>query len=556
MLKLSNNSAWRRTVLEVFFWTLVVFLAGSTMRHYQPISLSNDGIQYLSAAENFNRGHGVSTSFIHYDTERCQGRIPARLTTFPPGYSIVISAGRIWGNLEAFGRIVSCICYAGTAALIAWALILMGVIAVARQFILTLFVTNAVSIAHSTAVLADPFFTLLTTGALVALICAEVRTLPKHREILLVAVSCLLTGMAYSVRYAGLFLIPVVAGYSLLRWAFERDRLRWLYLLTPMVPIAITGTLMLRNVLAVGTWRGGNDLAVYNPLKRVLADYCWAQMHLILGLHSPMAGVWEGVLLVGTCGVVVFLMAWRPRPGTPDRVPLSALGWAKRPGAAFLLAICVVVYSAGLIYAGVRTVISFGTRMFLPMLPLYLLLLGMGMNRFVSRVPTRARRTWLTVGLLLVAVGYVGVNARDLYYHSTLPPLYEFLAPMYAKPIADGSTLRQWIDSNIGANDVIIATEGQATGYLLHRPTISLISPEYSRARWECDEVKHLMRSYRATYVILYKPSWPNRDFLVGDSQFVRTSLTQQPPCGFVVPAENADIRIVTLGAAGRVQPR
>jgi hypothetical protein len=186
------------------------------------------------------------------------------------------------------------------------------------------------------------------------------------------------------------------------------------------------------------------------------------------------------------------------------------------------------------------------------MLPLYLLPLGIGVNWLTSHWPAGAQSAWLKAGLLLVAVGYVGVNVRDLYEPAS-PARHEILAAQYAKPMADGRPLLRWVESHIPVGDTIVAADGQATGYLLHRPTLSMIGPEYSQVRWECDEVKAQMKRFKATFVVLYKPSsivnLVDQDSLLENSSFVATSVSQQPPCGFVVAAENSSVRILELAA-------
>jgi hypothetical protein len=542
--------------LEVGAWALLALLSALAIRAYRPMPLLDDSYQYLNVAENLQHGRGVTTALIHFDPERSHGRMPAPLTTFPPGYAAVIAATGYGRDLEATARLVSCVCYAATAACLMWAMVLTSVTIFLRQAILFLFVTNAVALSFAASVLTEPLYMLLSTGSVVGLIWAEKAAetgLPKHSVIGRAAIAYSLAGLAYWVRYAGLFLIVAVVGYALLQLALERSRLRAVLLLTTLIPVAMAAALMLRNVVTVGTWKGGNDMAVQNPLKTVAADHVRAHLHLMLGGHAATFGVFEGLLLAG----LAFL----------GFVAVRQVGAYRNPDAAALLvALCVLIYSAGIFYAGLRTVISFGTRMFLPVLPLYLLLLGMGVNRVArggradapSASPLESR--WLKLALLLVIAASASVNARDLY-EPRVPAPHEILAGLYAQPVAGGQPLLKWVESNIGADDVVVATDGQATGYLLHRPTISMVGPHYSPVRWECDEVKEQMRRFKSSYVILYKPPptpspTPADDFLVAGSQFVAAAASREPPCGFVVSVENPGVRILKLGGAEPALPQ
>src|ERR1019366_7663969 len=113
-------------LLEVLLWTLLAFLGAGTMRAFRPAPLSNDSYQYLDVAEHFRHDHQLATSLVYFDTERSYGRIPAPLTTFAPGYPVVVAITSLSSDLEDAARGLSCVCYAGTAALLAWALILTG----------------------------------------------------------------------------------------------------------------------------------------------------------------------------------------------------------------------------------------------------------------------------------------------------------------------------------------------------------------------------------------------------------------------------------------------
>jgi hypothetical protein len=536
-------------LLETFLWALLAFLCAGSMRVVRPTPLSNDSYQYLSAAENVRHDHQLATSLVHFDTERSHGRIPAPLTTFPPGYPVVVAMTSLSSDLEGAARMWSCVCYAGTAALLAWALMLAGVAPLLRQFTLLAFVTNVVALRFATAAVTESMYVLLSTGAVVGLIWAEQEESSK-RAIARVVIALSVAGLGYWVRYAGLFLIAALVGYAFFRLLLPGSRFRTEFLLSTLAPAMFTGSLMLRNVIVVGTWKGGNEMSVHHPVSGVLADYARAQLHLVLGQHPVTFGVWEGLLVVGCLGVTTLLIIAVRKAG----LPVGGWQWMgdlRRPSAvAMMVGLCVLVWSAGMFYAGLRTVISFGTRMFLPMLPLYLLLLGMGVNWLASRWPAPAQSAWLKIGLLLFTVGYAGVNARDLYDRPSPAP-HEILAAEYAKPMGDGSSLLRWVESHIPVGESIVAADGQATGYLLHRRTVSMVGPEFSPVRWECDEVRKQLKRFKANFVILYKPSFTvDPESLLNSSSFVATSVTPQPPsCGFVIAAENPAVRILESAA-------
>jgi hypothetical protein len=417
-----------------------------------------------------------------------------------------------------------------------------------RQIVMLLFTTNAAGLEFATWIMTEPLYMLLSTGAVVGLIWAEKGALPKHSVNARAVIACSVAGLAYWVRYAGLFLIVAIVGYALLQSILQRSHLRTVFLLTTLIPVALAGGLMLRNLVIVGTWKGGNDMIVRYRLKDVMADYARAQLHLFLGEHPGSFGVWQILLLVGGLGAAAVLIAPVWKSGLPSIRWLWTGWWRKPDAAALLVGLCVLVYSVLMFYAGLTTVIGFGSRKFLPILPLYLLLLGMGTNWLTARWPASARNAWLKAGTLLAIVGYAGLNVHDLH-RPFAPARHEILAPLYARPAADGRPLLKWVESNINVGNTIMATDGQGTGYLLHRPTIGMVTASYSPVHWECDQVTNQMKRFGASYLILYKPSpMANEGWLLTESRFVATAVSQQPPCGFVIAAENSSVRILKIG--------
>jgi hypothetical protein len=236
---------------------------------------------------------------------------------------------------------------------------------------------------------------------------------------------------------------------------------------------------------------------------------------------------------------------WRPLRFQAGRVA----AWCSREGAApFLAALVVLLYTAGMIYAGTSSVVSFGTRMFVPIFPLYLLLAGIAVSRLAAGMRPGRSGALLTASLALLCAAYVGINARDLS-SAREPGPDELLEASWARPADDGQPLRQWIDARVPPGEVLLAGDGQATAHVLKRSTVGLVTAEYSPVRWTCDAVARELARFRARYVVVYRspaPALGDSRALLQESPFVAASVNGPPPCGCVVAAENADIRILT----------
>jgi len=538
-----------RPLAEVLLWGVVGLAAALSMLALHPASLSNDGYQYLSVAANIRHGNGAATDLVYFDTERSHGRIPAPLTTFPMGYSFAVGMlSSFVGGFETAARILSAICFAGTTALLASVLIAVRINPFVRAVMMLLFAANVVSVSFSAAVATESMFVFIFTAAIAALLCALLEDQHSRFHLPITLAGMTMAGLSYWVRYAGLFLILTVVLYFGIRSLRHRGRAAALDFCATLIPLGLAGALMARNLLLVGNWKGGNEIAVIHPLRAVLADYARAQLHLLSGGHAVKFGVWEGFLLAGSLGLGALLVRVLLRDGLGGGALLPRLDriWT-------LPFTCTAVYSVGLFYAGLRTVISFGTRMFLPVLPLYILLFGLALHWLLSRALFSGEQIWLRAALCVFVIGYIGVNARDLNMSQT-ETRQEYLAGLFAERTADGQLLSDWVNAHVAPAAIIAAQDGQAIGYLLHRRTLGLVESEYSYERWECPEIRTQMNRFGAHYLILYRHPDHNT-LLLEESSFAAAAASGQPGCGFVIASENQDVRILEIeplpGAGG-----
>jgi len=183
--------------------------------------------------------------------------------------------------------------------------------------------------------------------------------------------------------------------------------------------------------------------------------------------------------------------------------------------------------------------------MFLPVLPLYILLFGLVLHWLLSRAHFSGGQIWLRVALCVFVIGYIGVNARDL----SMPQpeaRQEYLSGLFAERTADGQRLSDWVNAHVAPAAVIAAQDGQATGYFLHRRTLGLVEREYSSERWECPEIREQMNRFGACYLILYRHP-DHSSHLLEESSFAAAAASGQPGCGFVIAAENPDLRVLEI---------
>jgi hypothetical protein len=530
---------------ETVLWCLLYITAVTgILYHAGGPGLGDDSYQYLSEAENIDDGHGFTTSIAHFDTERSHGRLPAPLTTFPPGYSLAIAAMTRTGLAsETAGLLLSAASFIFLVPLIVCAAGLLELSPMATRVALVLVLGSFAAGLYATAVATESLFTALALGALLCLLLHE----RARGGTPVAAAGNLLVGCACWVRYAGLFLFVAVAAHLAWRALHRRDRRSVIAAACLALPAGLISCLLVRNVLLTGSWKGGNTKAVAHPLTAVLKQFGVSTYHLFLGEGVPTRlGALQVTLCVGLILLSVLLFV------TVARLT-STLGIRAAFRSAFphveLLLFYVVVYNAGMIYLGMFSVISFGSRMFFPLLPVYLLLSGLVLTR-VQAVPV-ARSTslaWTACAAMIVGC-YWGINLENTMAHLSVPP-DRVVEASFAFPSRTGGSLRSWFDANVPLDAVVVATNGQATAYALKRKVVSLVGSQYSDQHWDEEEVRAVMQRYGASLLILY----PHIDAMIEpvqqESAFLRELIKGRRPQWLQLAAENGQVMIFQRPAA------
>jgi hypothetical protein len=523
-------------IAEVVTWIALTFAALSWVRISHDPSLSNDAYQYLSEAHHLLTEHRLSTSLVFFDVERSHGQIPAPLTTFPPGYPVSIAVLEGQGaSLERTGKLISQIAMSLTSGLLAMSLIGTGVGFIHRQLLMLLMLANATILGFGASVISEPLFTFFCVGAVLGAIWVEYRLAAARSFIVPALLAAAAAALTCWIRYAGYFVIAPLFLYALLQWVRYRNRQRSILMAIALIPVLSSVCLMLRNVALTGNWKGGNELVVHNRIAPLLQNYVVSHMHLFLGSHAVMFGFREGVLAVGILTLVVLAIV----AARISRGPLP-LGPHPLANASLPLIFCIAVYTLFMWYVGIHTVVSFGGRMFMPLMPLYILLFALAISELDRRLRIQAPNAALalTAGLVLVAVGYAAVNARDLAMPYSLAP-HEALAELYAMPTQNGQPMIDWVHQVVPSNEAILSEDSQGTGFLLNRPTVGMTTAEYSNERWECETIRPVMNRFHIRYVVLYRNS------SLPESHFVADSIAGHPPCGFAIAAQSSAIVVL-----------
>jgi hypothetical protein len=498
--------------------------------------LMNDSYQYLSVAASIHAGHGLSTSIINFDTERMSGRVPAPLTTFPPGYPLAIAAlQRLGLDDEQAGVACSMLAFVALIPLLAWCARVLELSANVTRLVFVWLLANSWTADYPLQILTESTFTALSTAAVVALMAAERREAAGARSVGLLVAGGMLVGLSYWVRYAGLFLFVAVfthvALHALVRRSFKP-------FLVCAIPAGLIAPVLIRNILLTSSWQGGNTKQVVHPILETLNTFVFSSYHLLVGGKVvSRLGVVEIVLVAAGLTIAILSLPWL-RPSRARGTPTVG------DRAARALVTYLLVYSLSMIYAGMVSVISFGTRMFYPLLPLLLLAVGHHVARLGRAFgPPSARRFALVGATALATVCYVTLNARNLWANP-VPMPHELTASRLAAPLVDGPPLRAWIDATIPADAIVLATDAQATAYVLKRKTVALTESEYSDQRWDESAVAALMATYQAEFLLLYPTARATTVAAQRESLFLSGLLEGRLPAWLSLAAENREVKV------------
>ena len=529
----------RGLVLELGAWLcagLAVFCFLRLTTNTNWILLSNDGYQYLSEARNILTGKGFCTSLLNFDENLHTGIIPAPQTAFPPGYPIATAGVQFLGVDErAAGVAVSLASFACTMALLLYIGRLLDIRTAALRYALFLMLCSGAAWIFAICVSTESLFTALTLLGLGLLLTAEsLENRPRARTCYLI-IGCCIVGLSYWVRYAGCFLIATVSCYFTTRWLVDRrrDRFRDAALATGILA-ALVLPLWIRNALLIMSW-GGALKAVNKPLPTILSQFFFDWVELITGYFSQTvrAGTVVRVnrVLLALCiasvlaAVVPYVVRARKSILRDGRGRLLAL-----------LGAYVMVYIVGITYVGKNTSISYESpRMFLPIYPVVLLGLAALFPTRGHRVVRPSIRPVFISLLVVTAVSYTVGQAHGLLRRNQVGQ-HELIRRWLAEPIhgtkdidARPTSLADWIETNIPANGVVIAGDGQACGYVLQRGCLAPPSTEYSSHIWNEADTRAVASRYGARHVLLF-PEGQLTKLLALESPFFAQLLSGHGP--------------------------
>jgi MFS family permease len=463
-------------------------------------ALTRDSFQYLSVANQMAHRQVAQTPLVHYDAERSFGVVPAPMVTFPLGYPAAIAPLAWLGvPLPMAALLVNIASALLCVALLWWCTGALGIARPHRHVSMAIMVVNAFFLAFTGMGMSELLFTAVSLGA-ITLTLASRNATGRTAGWWWIAAG-IAFGMAYHVRYAGLFLMVGLVALLARHLAIGQWRTAAGYGLAATIAGGLASLGIARNMHLVGHWLGRDSDPVRHPVSNVLLQSVRAADLLVLGPGSGDAAklLAPRVLFVA---LIVFAGAFAVRrlfQGAGRRRIVSQ----RETGFGADLPILLAVYGACMFYAAITTNISYGPRMFVPMVPVIALLAGIALTHILDgATPASAR---VVRGAFATAfLVYLVMNLSAVRYPQA--DRAHLVQTDLSARTSDGRSVRDVVRHLVGPDGVVVANNGQAVGYVLDRATISLPGPRYSKVRWNERALRRLVDRYHAKVVLITAP--------------------------------------------------
>ncbi len=470
---------------------------------YDPSFIGIDGAFFVSAAKNLAGGRGFATSIVWSEEHYRLGGVPAPQTNFPPGFPLLIALGHQLGFDPPYAAFLVALLAFGAIPLVLYDLLRTAGQPRRRALAISaLWLGMPFGWFNVLGCMSEMPFVLLTLVSLRCLLQAERDQGRRERWL---AAAGTVAGLAFTVRYQGIYFVITLGLFFLLRlirrpdWAAARA-----VLLVGGPASVFVATLFLRNHLLTGKVTGAM-IPEHRSLLEVLLTLRGAVAGLVGFTKSGLLGgrVSEIAFVVVAAAGLAGGVCWISRLGLDRCVLRAALARTH-----VCLSLAYAAVSLVLMLQGARNYASgqITSRYLLCLVPFGLLCLpeGLRLIRFTPGGVWRARaaRLWLAAAVLVVVAGQVNVFHRHWEPLTRANP-YRAIREAVQRPLA-GETVAQFLRARVTTASPLLGNEAQLLGTVLDRPVLGLARASYTRRVWTDDQVRRLVASYGVAYVVFF----------------------------------------------------
>ncbi len=459
----------------------------------------SDSCQYLSAADHLRSAHRMETSLVHFDTERSHGTIPAPLTWFPPGYPAAIALVSLTGvSLESAALGISMAAFALAAGVLWYLMRALEASRWAAWAAVLCWLANSNAQTYSVAAMSESLFTLVGLAGVLVLVGLARKSDGVGIGVCRIG-SVALVGLSYWIRYAGILWIAACLTIIWVDfWRRKKGERFWgtAVAATGMAVVSIL-PLAIRNVMLVGDWRGGNNTPFSISPVRLAISGVRAFIHTAVGDGTVrQLALAAAIALIGIAGFCVVALMRAPKfPAVMPEPPRPAVGW-------WVVLAASSIYLGGIAAIAFRAVISYDSRMYLPVLPELIALFVAAVEVAIGRQKGWLRAAGPGIAACLV-LGYCVANA--LSGARGAADGFQETQRALMEADATGLSVERHLGRELEPGEAIAATNGQMAGYILKRRTLSLVGLPYGRMPWNEDTLRTEMSRFGTRYLLVFR---------------------------------------------------
>ena len=499
--------------------------------------ISNDSCQYFSIADNALKGNIGYTSIIHFDSERSHAVIPAPVTTFPIGYSLILASISSLGfSLYHAGIIINVICLMFFVLFLVKFTKIFELNKSEKIFLYAWIIGNSTLYLLSVKPLSEFLFTFITTFSILLFIISDIKEKNRDSYIYLVLIANVLVGLSCWVRYAGLFLFVTITVFYLLKCLMDPSRDRFITFSCTSVSAVIIFVGLLRNHILVGTWKGGNTVSSHANIFDVIIGFVKSVFHVTLGDQVALSiGIFEILISISILILCVYLAKFIITKNKLHHV-----------NTLILLSLYIVIYCAALIYTAINSPVSIeSTRLFFPVLiPTGMVISLITINLRLNNKNLNHQKI-ISASLIVFSISYSVINANNHLHINENTSKYRYVSQIL-KHGEENSDIVKWINSHIKPDDDNLAANyGQMTGLVLQNNMLSLVSRRFSKIRWNHDVTKKTFNLFNIKYLILFRQ--PNNNILKENTFLMNLSAIREIPDWLTITKYNGNVVIYRL---------
>ena len=326
-------------------------------------------------------------------------------------------------------------------------------------------------------------------------------------------------------RYAGLFLVIGFIIYGGIRFFIRRTRDMFKAWALSFVSLTFVAVNFFYNYFIVGSMSGGHDKVVHHSFVSVMYSIVRVIVDIFFEYNTKL------ILVLCCLGMVI-----------PFIVIFKSIGyrWLKS-NMVVLPLVVIATYIIFMVYLGMTSIVSFdSTRMFVPLLPISLIIFGSAITCTEKRINNYTILYASLMPFVLLSLISCALSLSDRPFLAQ----HQEVAFRMSKPMVGNGSVRVWVEKNVAKEEVIMASVGQGTAYVLDHKTLSLIESEYSVQVWDEKHVRETMEFYDARFLFLY-PGYHSDSILVQDeSEFIKKLLKNEAPSWLKLVADNGLVKV------------